>query len=182
MSDPLVGYLSERTRSVFGRRRTWMAASVVPISATFVMIFAPPTGLSATGLVSWMAVAIIGFYSVMTAFFVPHLSFGAELSTNYHERSRLFGFRHGFYTVGSILSLLTMQILICAESEGPGAARQRAFETSLPACLVMALMIVFAVAKLRERPEFQAVSTPTRCAPSRTSGATTMRGCSSSLR
>ena len=155
VSDPLVGYLSDRTRSRFGRRRTWMAASVLPISATFVMIFAPPMGLSATGLVVWMAVAIIGFYSVMTAFFVPHLSLGAELSTNYHERSRLFGFRHGFYTVGSILCLLTMQILIGAEAEGPGVARQRAFETSLPACIAMALLIVVAVAKLRERPEFQ---------------------------
>ena len=57
VSDPLVGYLSDRTRSRFGRRRTWMAASVVPISATFVMIFAPPTGLSAPGLVVWMAAA-----------------------------------------------------------------------------------------------------------------------------
>ena len=155
VSDPLVGYLSDRTRSRFGRRRTWMAASILPISATFVMIFAPPAGLSGTGLSVWMAVAIIGFYSVMTAFFVPHLSFGAELSTNYHERSRLFGFRHGFYTVGSILCLGTMQLLIDAEARGPEAARLRAFETSLPACVFMALMIVVAVAKLRERPEFQ---------------------------
>ena len=95
VSDPLVGYLSDRTRSRFGRRRTWMAASVVPIAGVFLMIFAPPTGLEGTGLVIWMAVAIIGWYSVMTAFFVPHLSLGAELSTNYHERSRLFGYRHG---------------------------------------------------------------------------------------
>ena len=155
VSDPLVGYLSDRTRSRFGRRRIWMAASVLPISVTFVMIFAPPANLSGTGLWIWMAVAIIGFYSVMTAFFVPHLSLGAELSTNYHERSRLFGFRHGFYTVGSILCLVTMQLLIDAEVQGADAARQRAFETSLPACVFMALMIVIAVATLRERPEFQ---------------------------
>ena len=88
VSDPLVGYLSDRTRSRYGRRRTWMAASVIPIAGAFVMIFAPPTALSGTGLVIWMAVAIIGWYSMMTAFYVPHLSLGAELSTNYHERSR----------------------------------------------------------------------------------------------
>ena len=155
VSDPLVGYLSDRTRSRFGRRRIWMAASILPISATFVMIFAPPPGITGTGLVIWMAVAIIGFYSVMTAFFVPHLSLGAELSTNYHERSRLFGFRHGFYTVGSILCLVSMQLLIGAEAEGNDAARQRAWELSLPACAFMALMIFVAVARLRERPEFQ---------------------------
>ena len=155
VSDPLVGYLSDRTRSRFGRRRTWMAASILPISATFVMIFAPPANLTDTGLVIWMAVAIIGFYSVMTGFFVPHLSLGAELSTNYHERSRLFGYRHGFYTVGSIFSLATMQVLIGAEAEGGTAARESALELSLPACIFMAVVVLFAVVRLRERPEFQ---------------------------
>ena len=106
-----------------------------PIAGAFVMIFAPPTALSGTGLVIWMAVAIIGWYSMMTAFYVPHLSLGAELSTNYHERSRLFGYRHGFYTAGSILCLVTMQLLIGAEAEGPAAARARALELSLPRLL-----------------------------------------------
>ncbi|MDE0008288.1 MAG: MFS transporter, partial [Gammaproteobacteria bacterium] len=155
VSDPLVGYLSDRTRSRFGRRRTWMAASVVPICITFVMIFAPPEGLAGFGLTIWMAVAIVGFYSVMTAFFVPHLSLGAELSTNYHERSRLFGYRHGFYTFGSIFCLVTMQLLIGAETEGVEVARERALDLSLPAAAFMAAVIVLAVAGLRERPEFQ---------------------------
>ena len=155
VSDPLVGYLSDRTRSRFGRRRTWMAASVVPIGAAFVMIFAPPTGLTGAWLVAWMAVAVIGFYSVMTVFFVPHLSLGAELSTNYHERSRLFGYRHGFYTLGYISCLVTMQWLIAAEAEGGEAVRGWALTLSIPACAAMAVLVLFAVLKLRERPEFQ---------------------------
>ena len=48
VSDPLVGYLSDRTRLPFGRQRTWMAASIVPICATFVMIFARPDRVSPT--------------------------------------------------------------------------------------------------------------------------------------
>ena len=132
VSDPLVGYLSDRTRSRFGRRRSWMAASVLPIGALFVMIFAAPTGLTGAPLAAWMAVAVIGFYSVMTVFFVPHLSLGAELSTNYHERSRLFGYRHGFYTLGYIACLFTMQWLIGAEAEGNDAARRGALASSLP--------------------------------------------------
>ena len=155
VSDPLVGYLSDRTRSRFGRRRSWMAASVLPIGALFVMIFAAPTGLTGAPLAAWMAVAVIGFYSVMTVFFVPHLSLGAELSTNYHERSRLFGYRHGFYTLGYIACLFTMQWLIGAEAEGNDAARRGALASSLPACAAMAALVLFAVAKLRERPEFQ---------------------------
>ena len=154
ISDPLVGYLSDRTRSRFGRRRAWMAASIVPICVAFVMIFAPPAAAGAW-LIVWMAVAIIGFYSVMTAFFVPHLSLGAELSANYHERSRLFGFRHGFFTGGYILSLASMQLLIGAEAESAERAREQALRLALPACAFIALTILIAVARLRERPDFQ---------------------------
>ena len=68
VSDPLVGYLSDRTRSRFGRRRTWILASAIPIFGAFIMVFAPPEGLQGTGLIIWMAVAVIGFYSAMTVF------------------------------------------------------------------------------------------------------------------
>ena len=77
VSDPLVGYLSDRTQTRLGRRRTWMLASCIPIGAGFYMVFSPPVDLSSTGLMVWMGVAVIGFYSAMTLFYVPHLSLGA---------------------------------------------------------------------------------------------------------
>ena len=80
ISDPLAGYLSDRTKSRLGRRRSWLLASILPITGTFIMVFAPPQSFEGGWLTAWMAVAIIGFYSAMTVFFVPHLSLGAELS------------------------------------------------------------------------------------------------------
>jgi GPH family glycoside/pentoside/hexuronide:cation symporter len=155
ISDPIVGYLSDRTRTRFGRRRSWILASTVPIGAAFVMVFAPPENLTGMGLVIWMAIAIIGFYSAMTVFFVPHLSLGAELSTNYHERSRLFGVRHGFYTFGSILSLITFYLLISAEQEGREAVRAVAFDLALLASAAMVILILVSVRYLKERPDYQ---------------------------
>jgi glycoside/pentoside/hexuronide:cation symporter, GPH family len=155
VSDPLAGYLSDRTRTRFGRRRIWLLCSLVPIGATFIMVFAPPDGLTGGALTAWMAVAIIGFYSAMTILLVPHLALGAELSSNYHERSRLFGMRHAFFTFGSILALISFYLLISAEQQGSEAVRARAFELALFAAVVMMLLVGFAFVRLRERLDYQ---------------------------
>ena len=155
ISDPLVGYLSDKTRHALGRRRIWLLASIVPIGLTFIMVFSPPEGMSGSWLVVWMAVGVIGFYSAMTIFIVPHMSLGAELTLNYHERSRLYGLRHATYTIGSIIALVSMQLLINAEAQGEEVVRLTAFQLSMLAALITAGLIIYAVAKLRERPDFQ---------------------------
>lgn len=154
ISDPLVGYLSDRTSSRLGRRRSWMLGSILPISVGFYMVFAPPLDLSETGLAIWMAIAVIGFYSAMTLFFVPHLSMGAELSDDYHERSRLFGVRHSAYIIGSILSLISLHFLIDAEIN-QGDVRGLAAELGLVAVVVMSVLVLYAVVRIKDRSDFQ---------------------------
>lgn len=155
VSDPLVGYLSDRTTTRLGRRRSWLLISSLPIAITFYMVFAPPQSLEGPMLIAWVAVAVIGFYSAMTLFFVPHLSLGAELSDDYHERSRMFGARHAAYIIGSILSLVSLYFLLQAEYATGGDVRGLAAELGLVAVGVMFAMVIFAVVRLRERPEFQ---------------------------
>lgn len=155
VSDPLVGYLSDRTRSRLGRRRTWLLFSILPLSAMFVWVFSPPASLTGGYLVAWMAVGVIGFYSAATIFIVPHMSLGAELTPNYHERSRLYGLRHAAFTIGSILALVSMQLLINAEQESEAAVRLTAFQLSALAATITGLLIVYAVFKLKERRDFQ---------------------------
>jgi len=155
VSDPLIGYLSDRTTTRLGRRRTWILASCVPISAGFYMVFSPPASLDADGLIIWTAIAVIGFYSAMTLFFVPHLSLGAELSVDYHERSRMFGARHAAYIIGSILSLVSMYFLINEEYVAEPDVRGLASELGGLAVVIMFALVIFAVVRLRERPEFQ---------------------------
>ena len=155
ISDPLVGYVSDRTQSSLGRRRSWLLWSIVPVAGMFIMVFSPPAGLQGTALVIWMAIGVIGFYSAMTLFMVPHLSLGPELTNDYHERSRLYGFRHAAYTVGSIIALISMQLLIDAEQVSSEKVRETAFELSTLAGLITAALITFAVIKLRERHDLK---------------------------
>ncbi|MBT6791613.1 MAG: MFS transporter, partial [Gammaproteobacteria bacterium] len=61
ISDPLVGYVSDRTQSSLGRRRSWLLWSIVPVAGMFIMVFSPPAGLQGTALVIWMAIGVIGF-------------------------------------------------------------------------------------------------------------------------
>ena len=155
VSDPLIGYLSDRTTHRFGRRRSWILASTIPIAAGFYMVFSPPLELEGSALIIWMGVAVIGFYSAMTLFYVPHLSLGAELSDDYHERSRMFGVRHAAYILGSILSLVSLQLLLNAEYAPDGDVRAVAEQLAIIAVVVTVVLVLGAVVNLKERKEFQ---------------------------
>ena len=73
ISDPLVGYLSDKTKTPMGRRRPWLLGAVLPAMLFFWMLSAPPEGMTAGSLALWMGVAIIGFFSAQTMFIVPHM-------------------------------------------------------------------------------------------------------------
>ena len=155
VSDPIAGYLSDRTTFKFGRRRTWMLISFIPISFGFLAVFSPPESMQGQSLDLWMMIAILSFYSAITLLNVPHMALGAELSEDYHERTRLFGVRHIGFTLGSILALFSMSLLISEENNPDGDVRQLAGSLAFYAIGAMSLMIFFAVSKLKENPEFQ---------------------------
>lgn len=149
-TDPLAGYLSDRTNLKSGRRRPWILLSIPFICGTFFMMWNPSEGMSDAGNIVWMAVAVILFYTSMTAFVVPHTSLGAELSTSYHERTKIFGLRHMMWNSGSLLALIAMHQLIVGQD-----VRQIAFVITILAAAVTATLIMWMFFTIKERPEFQ---------------------------
>jgi len=154
ISDPLVGYLSDKTKWSLGRRRSWLLISIIPISVFYLMVFFPPQNDNHHLLILWLAISIIGFYTSMTIFVVPHLALGAELSSDHHERSKIFGVRHFFYTMGSALSLISFYFFIKAEQTDFGSLRTLIFNHSIIAVTVTAILILFSVYKLIEKPVY----------------------------
>jgi len=154
VSDPLVGYYSDKTRTSIGRRRPWILASIIPIFLSFWMISAPPESLSMDQLAVWMGIAVIAFYSAQTIFIVPHMSLGAELSVDYHERNKVFAARHAGWIGGYVLALGTMYWLISAEAEGDYQVRALAENQSYWAGVLTTICLLACVVFLRERKEF----------------------------
>lgn len=99
LSDILVGWLSDRTRSRFGRRKPW-----VVVGAPFLMISTwflchPPQHVGFLYLAIWTTL----FYTSFTAVKIPHLSWGTELATDYVERSRVTTYREAFTMLGNLI-------------------------------------------------------------------------------
>ncbi len=90
ITDPLVAVASDRTHSRWGRRHPYMLASALPLAAGLVLAFRPPAAIQGqTALFAWLTVMVVGIRSATTLFHVPHMALGAELSTDYDERTRV---------------------------------------------------------------------------------------------
>ena len=151
VTDPVVGYLSDKTQLRFGRRRSWILAGVIPAAIAYYMLFASPTDLSDTQAMLWMGVAVFALYTAMTSIMVPQLSLGAELSIDYFERNKLFGMRQASIVVGGIFGLVTVGWLTAVEADDRAAVRELAPQIAAWAGVALILLTLIMITKVRER-------------------------------
>jgi GPH family glycoside/pentoside/hexuronide:cation symporter len=110
-TDPLIGVLSDKTNSRWGRRKPWILAGAPLLMLSLYMLFTPPENPSLWYFGTW----IILLYFAFTVIDIPYFAWGAELSPVYDERTHITGRREQFHFAGTVsfnLLPLTAALLI----------------------------------------------------------------------
>lgn len=102
LNDPITGWLSDRTRTRFGRRRPYLIAMILPLAACFAAIWMPPAG-SAMEVFLYLVGALFLFDVFFGFYATPYLALGAELSPDYAERARVVSVRAIFHNLGLLI-------------------------------------------------------------------------------
>ena len=161
VTDPLVGTLSDRTPARFGRRKLWVALGVPVLMLGGWLLFVPPAGASAFRLPGsallpqgWDAASY--FFCVLSLTFlgftlvqIPYVSWGAELSTGYAERSKIAGWREGLGVVGTLTAISAPVIAGSLGYEGLGPAL---FGVAVGFVLLLPLLMALALWRVPEVP------------------------------
>ena len=104
ITDPLMGYISDNTRSRWGRRRPYIFGGAIAAGLLFIALWMLPAGQS-EGFYFWYFLAgSILFYLAYTIFATPWVALGYELSPDYHERTRLMGVQNFIGQIAYVVS------------------------------------------------------------------------------
>jgi GPH family glycoside/pentoside/hexuronide:cation symporter len=101
--DPFIGFISDRTKSRWGRRRPYILFSAVPLLFAMWLFFTNPHIASPFWAAAWALFALCLLNTVYSLVNIPYSSLTPELTQDYHERTSLNGFRFGFAVFGTIL-------------------------------------------------------------------------------
>jgi Na+/melibiose symporter-like transporter len=153
-ADPVMAYVSDRTRSRLGRRRPYILGSALPLGVAFYYLFAPPEAGDPAARQAALALYMVGLYTltyvIWTVGAIPYYSLGAELTDDYHERTQVIAVREAFALVGLLVATILPAYLIALH----GGRRGYAFMGAILG-LGTSLFLLASGAFVTERAEFR---------------------------
>ena len=163
ITDPLAGSLSDNFKSKLGRRHPFMYLSAVPLAIFFVGLFSPPDSMGQFGLFAWLTIFAILTRGAMTLYHVPHLALGAELTENFHERTKIVAFRQFFGTFGNASAVVIGLGYFFADSQGG----RLSLENYMPYAITLGLLMIITIwySAYGTQKEIQHLSVPTEKPP-----------------
>lgn len=119
VNDPLFGYMCDRTKSRFGRRRVYLIFCAAPFALSAASLWMMPAGLSTTAAFIWILVSYTIYDTLFTMITMPYAALGADLTTDYDDRTSLIAIGSGGALVGYVLGSVLMPKLVLVASTAP---------------------------------------------------------------
>ncbi len=150
INDPLIGYLSDRTNTRWGRRRPYLMIGLIPVLIIELILWLPPVGNQILGFV-YLLIMLISYDTFYTMLALPTDSLFPELYTSEEERAEVNTIRQILSTIGLILAFLVPGLFIGDITE-PSGYLINGIVTSV---IVGITMLIFIKWGAKERSEFQ---------------------------
>lgn len=153
INDPIVGILSDRTRTRWGRRLPWMLFGIIPFGVFFFLQWIVPHFSDNEAINNWWLfgyyvwIAIL-FNLAYTAVNLPYTAITPELTRDYNESTNLNSFRFAFSIGGSILSLVLAGFIFAAYPNNP--IRQY-WVLGLVCSLISTIALLWCTLRIQER-------------------------------
>jgi len=113
-TDPIMGYISDNTRTRWGRRRPYIFLGAITVGIIFALLWHLPPGKSESFYFWFFLAGSILFYFAYTVFATPWVALGYELTPDYHERTRLMGVQN---FIGQLAYVIAPWFLLIMQSE-----------------------------------------------------------------
>ena len=153
-SDPMIGYLSDRTRSRWGRRRPWMFLGAFMSGLALIFVFNVPTLASDNATAVYALIVLLAFFTGFTVFYVPFMAMPAEMTDDYNERTSIMSFRVGYSNAAGIVIAAGMPALINYLGGDRGAYEISAILAGILIALTMLMTVLFTGrARVAELPQ-----------------------------
>ena len=157
VNDPLIGYISDRTRTRWGRRRPYLLFGALPFALIFAMMWWRPPFENAVALVIYYALAYVLFDAAATFVYMPYFALTPELTPDYDERTSLTTTRMFFSIFGSLVAF-TVPLMVVNGFRPENAGRVLIMGTAFGLASAIPLLVTFF--GTRERPEFMGQEQP----------------------
>lgn len=149
ITDPLVGWYSDRLRSPLGRRHPLMYASAVPLGIAFFLLWNPPHALGASGTFAWMVVMYLVTRFGYTLYDNSSKALAPELVTDYDRRTTIVSLRIFFRTLAGLgATVLAYEYFLRPAADGSGGVTDRAGYFGLAlACSLVSVVVILVSAR-----------------------------------
>ena len=157
INDPLIGHISDRTRSKWGRRRPFLLFGALPFALAFILLWVRPPFQNPIMLAVYYALAYLIFDAAATFVYMPYYALTPELTQDYDERTQLTSYRMFFSILGSLIAF-TVPLFIIGSFTPENASRVLVMGIIFSAASLLPLILTFLGTK--ERNEYMELGQP----------------------